>query len=196
MSSSVDFDDLPLVEGFVAGAAAWVVGYVLTAVVVLARLENSELGELSNGVDGGGSSIDLVGWVFFNGHFVETVVEADFLGFGGSSTTSFVGGDGFTPLLYLVPVALLVGSGLAVGRSRGVTDTTEGAVTGVLVVPPYLALSAIGAVLFRVSNEALGASFGGRPELLPAVLLAGVVFPSVFGALGGIIAANTGPGSE
>lgn len=193
-SHSLDPDDLPLVEGCLAGAAAWLPGYVLTAVVVLARFENSELGEVSTDADGG-SSIDFVGWVFFNSHFVETAVEADVLGLGGLSTMSFVGGDGFTPLLYLVSVALLVGSGLALGRSRGVTDTAEGAVTGVLVVPPYLALSAVEAVLFRVSNEALGASFSGQPELLPAVLLAGVVFPSVFGALGGIAAANTGPGS-
>ncbi|MFD1634253.1 hypothetical protein ACOZ4L_00805 [Haloplanus ruber] len=193
MSSSVDTGDLPLVEGVVAGAAAWIVGYLLTALVVLARLDRSELGDISDNV-GGGNSIDFIGWVFFNSHFVGTVVEAGFLGFGGSNTTSFVGGDGFTPLLYLVPVALLIGAGLAVGRARGVAGTTDGAVAGSLVVLPYLALSIIGAMLFRVSTEGLGASFSGRPELLPAVLLAGVVFPAVLGALGGIVAGNTGPG--
>lgn len=194
MSSSVDSDGLPFVEGAIAGAAAWIAGYVLTAVVVLARIEESELGEISDNVGDGGSGIDFIGWVFFNSHFVDTVVEADVLGFGGSSTVSFIGGDGFTPLLYLVPVALLVGSGLAVGRSQGVTETADGAVAGALVVPPYLVLSATGAVLFRVSTETLGASFSGHPELLPAVLLAGVVFPAVFGTIGGIVAANTGPG--
>lgn len=194
MSSSVGSDDLPLIEGAIAGAAAWIVGYVLTALVVLARIEDSTLGEVSDTVGDGGSGIDFIGWVFFNSHFVDTVVEADFLGFGGSSTASFIGGDGFTPLLYLFPVALLVGSGLAVGRSQGVTETPDGAVAGALVVPPYLVLSAVGAVLFRVSTEALGASFSGQPELLPAVLLAGVVYPAVFGAIGGIVAANTGTG--
>ncbi|GAB3311363.1 hypothetical protein EI982_04730 [Haloplanus rallus] len=196
MSPKTDSDDLPLVEGAIAGAAAWIVGYVLTGLLVLVRLEDTELGELSSNLDGGGNGIEFVGWVFFNSHFVQTVVEADFLGFGGSSTTSFVGGDGFTALLYLVPVALLVGAGLAVGRARGVDGTTDGAVAGALVVPPYLVLSAVGAVLFRVSSEGLGASFSGRPELLPAILLAGVVFPAVFGAIGGIVAANTGPGRE
>ncbi len=194
MSSSVDSDDLPLVEGAIAGATAWIVGYVLTALVVLTRIDNSELGEISNTVGDGGSGIDYIGWVFFNSHFADTVVDADFLGFGGSSTVSFIGGDGFTPLLYLVPVALLIGAGVAVGRSVDVTETTDGAVAGALVVPSYLVLSAIGALLFRVSAEAFGASFSGQPELLPSVLLAGIVFPAVFGAIGGIVAANTGTG--
>jgi len=167
---------------------------VLTAVVVLARIENSELGEISGDIGDGGSGIDFVGWVFFNSHFVDTIIAADFLGFGGSSATSFIGGDGFTPLLYLVPVALLVGAGLAVGRSQGVTETAAGAVAGAFVLPSYLALSVVGTLVFRVSTEALGSSFSGQPDLLPSILLAGVVFPAVFGALGGVVAANTGSG--
>lgn len=196
MSPDVDTDSLPFVEGIVAGAAAWIVGFVLTALVVLVRIDESELGEISETVGDGGNTIDFIGWVFFNSHFVDVVVEADFLGFGGSQSVSFIGSDGFTPLLYLVPIALLVAAGLAVSRSQGVTDTAEGAVAGALVVPAYLVLSAVGAVLFRVSTEALGASFSGEPELFPAIVLAGIVVPAVFGALGGILAANTGPGTS
>lgn len=183
-------EGLPVVEGAIAGAVAWIAGYALTALVVLARMSETQLGEISEGT-GGGSGIDFVGWVFFNSHFVDVVVEADVLGLGGSRAVSFIGSDGFTPLLYLVPVALLIGAGLAVGRSLGVTRTVDGVIAGVLVVPAYLVLSAIGAVLFRVSTAALGASFSGQPELLPALLLAGVVFPAVFGAIGGAVAANT-----
>lgn len=158
-------------------------------------MDGSDLGEISDTVGDSGSSIDFIGWVFFNSHFVETITEADFLGFGGSTAVSFIGSDGFTPLLYLIPVALLVGAGLAVGRSKGVTETVDGAVAGVFVLPPYLVLSAIGAVVFRVSTEGLGSSFSGQPELLPAILLAGLVFPAVFGVIGGVIAANTGSGN-
>lgn len=191
MSSNVGPDSPPFVEGAIAGAAAWIVGYVLTAVVVLTRMEGSELGEISEATGDGGSGIEFIGWVFFNSHFVDTVVEADFLGIGGARSVSFIGGDGFTPLLYVIPVALLVGAGIAVAGSGGVSGTTAGAVAGLSVVPPYLVLSALGAVLFRVSTEALGANFSGEPELLSALLLAGVVIPAVFGALGGILAANT-----
>ncbi len=196
MSSDIDADSLPFLEGALAGAAAWIVGFVLTALVVLVRIDDSELGEISENVGDGGSAFEFVGWVFFNSHFVDTIVTADFLGFGGTRSVSFIGGDGFTPLLYLVPIALLVAAGLAVSRSQGVTGTTEGAVAGALVAPAYLVLSAIGAVLFRVSTEALGASFSGEPELLSAIVLAGIVIPAVFGALGGLVAANTGPGTS
>jgi hypothetical protein len=195
MAPDIELDSRSFAVGAIAGAAAWLVGYALTALVVLARIEDSRLGEISGNVDGG-STIDFVGWVFFNGHFVDTVVEAGFLGFGGTQSVSYVGGDGFTPLLYVVPIALLVASGVAVGRSSGVSDTVGGAAAGVLVVPPYLVLSAAGAVVFRVSSEGLGATFSGQPELVPAIVLAGIVLPAVFGSLGGIVAANTGAGNR
>jgi hypothetical protein len=185
-----DTDGLPLVEGAIAGAGAWIAGYVLTAVIVFVRIEDTRLGELSREGETG-SSADFVGWVFFNSHFVDIVVEADVLGFGAARAVSFIGGDGFSPLLYVVPIALLVAAGLAVARSQGVTETADGAVAGALVVPPYLVLCLVGALVFRVSSAGLGASFSGQPELLPAVLLAGLVFPAVFGSLGGIVGANT-----
>lgn len=196
MSPDIEPDSRSFAVGAIAGTAAWIVGYALTALVVITRIEDSELGEISGNLEGGGSTVDFVGWVFFNGHFVDTVVEAGFLGFGGSQSVSFVGGDGFTPLLYVVPIALLVAAGVAVGRSSGVTDTVAGAVVGALVVPPYLVLSAAGAVVFRVSSEGLGATFSGQPELVPAIVLAGIVLPAVFGSLGGIVAANTGAGDR
>ena len=190
MSSSIDTDTLPFVEGAIAGAAAWIIGYVLTALVVLTR-ESSRLGEISDTVGDDASAFEFIGWVFFNSHFVDTVIEAGFLGFGGTSTVSFIGGDGFTPLLYFVPIALLVASGLAIGRSQGVTELPDGAVAGALVVPAYLVLSIAGALVFRVSAEALGATFSAEPDLIPAIILAGVLIPAVFGALGGVVAAVT-----
>lgn len=193
MSPTVDADDLPLKEGAIAGAAAWIAGYVLTALIVLVRIEDSELGDIADSAGDSASGVDFVGWVFFNGHVVDTVIEGSVLGFGGSSAVSFVGGDGFTPLLYLIPVALLVGAGLAVGRFHGVTEVGDGAIVGALVVPPYLALSVVGAVVFRVSAAGGGVQFSGHPELLPAVLVAGVVFPAVCGAIGGIVAALRSP---
>lgn len=190
MSSSIDTDTLPFAEGAIAGAAAWIVGYVLTALVVFTR-ESSRLGEISENVGDNAGAFEFVGWVFFNSHFVDTVIEAGFLGFGGASTVSFIGGDGFPQMLYFIPIALLVASGLAIGRSQGVSEITDGAVSGVLVVPAYLVLSIAGALVFRVSAEALGATFSAEPDFLPAIILAGILIPAVFGAIGGILAAVT-----
>ena len=193
MSATLDASDLPIVPGAIAGLLSWIVGYVLTYLLVASDIRESGLNQLAQAFGDGDATYELVGWVFFNSHLVDAVVEAPFV---GSRTANFVGGeDGFTLLLFAISPVLLVAAGLAVGRSQGVTRADAGAVAGALVVPGYLVLSIVGAVLFRV--EAGGAS--GEPDLLPAILLAGVVYPLVFGAAGGVVAAVTtdeGPASR
>lgn len=185
MSSNIDADSLPLVPGALAGVASWVLGYLLTYLLVSSDLRESGLNQFAQAFGDGDATYELVGWVFFNSHFADTVIDA---GFFGTSTANFVGGeDGFTALLYVIPPALLIAAGLAIARYRGATDVNDGAITGALVVPGYLVLSIIGTFLFRV--EAGGAS--GQPDLLPTILLAGIVFPVVFGAIGGAIASVT-----
>jgi hypothetical protein len=185
MSSNIDADSLPLVPGALAGVASWVLGYLLTYLLVSSDLRESGLNQFAQAFGDGDATYELVGWVFFNSHFADTVIDA---GFFGTSTANFVGGeDGFTALLYVIPPALLIAAGLAIARYRGVTDVNDGAITGALVVPGYLVLSIVGTFLFRV--EAGGAS--GQPDLLPTVLLAGIVFPVVFSAIGGVIASVT-----
>jgi hypothetical protein len=55
---------------------------------------------------------------------------------------------------------------------------------GAAVVPVYLVLSVVGLVLFTVT----AGPATGRPDPLLAILLAGVVYPTVFGAAGGALA--------
>lgn len=185
MSSNIDADSFPLVPGAVAGVAAWLLGYVFTYLLVSTDLRESGLNQFAQAFGNGDATYELVGWVFFNSHFADTLID---VGFFGTSTTNFVGGeDGFTALLYVIPPALILASGLAIGRYQGVTDINDGAIAGALVVPGYLILSVIGTFLFRV--EAAGGS--GQPDLLPAILLAGLVYPVVFGAIGGAIASVT-----
>ena len=123
--------------------------------------------------------------MFYNIHFVNVryVNVSPF-----SPPRNFVGGeDGFTVLLYVLPPLLLFGAGLAVYRYRDIADAAEGAVTGALVLPGYLVLSVVGAFLFEVTvGDASGA-----PALLPAIVLAGLLYPVVFGAAGGAAAAAT-----
>ncbi|MCQ4333809.1 hypothetical protein KM295_10010 [Natronomonas sp. F2-12] len=185
MSPLLDSDSPPFLESASVGAAAWLFGYVFTYLLVATDLESSPLNRLIEAFDGRSVTYELVGWVFYNAHLVD-------ISYTGISIftppRSFIGGDGgFTALLYLVPPALLLVAGLALGRYRGVTEPTGGAITGALVVPGYLVLSVAGVFLFTVSVG--GAS--GAPELLPAVLLAGLVYPAVFGSIGGVLAAVT-----
>lgn len=184
MSASSSDTTPPIVPGAIAGVFAWLVGYVFTYALTGTDLRESGLNAIIEFTGGESAAYELVGWVFFNAHFVDVV----YTGIGQGLPASFVGGEeGFTVLLFLVPPALLFAAGLGLGRYYGVTGPNRGAITGVLVVPGYLVLSVFGAFLFRVS--ALGAT--GEPEFLTAILLAGIIYPLVFGGLGGAVAGMT-----
>lgn len=185
MSASLDTEDLPLVPAAAAGLLAWVLGYAFTYLLVGSEIRESALNRFVEAFEGEPATYELVGWAFYNAHFVDVVYR----GFTGRFLpANYIGGeDGLTPLLYVVPPLLLVAAGLAVGRYRGVTELNDGALAGVLVLPGYLVLAVVGAFLFEVS----AAGTTGRPDLLPAVFLAGLVYPAVFGAVGGVLAAVT-----
>lgn len=185
MSVDGDVADRPLVPAAVAGLAAWVIGYAFTYLLVGTEVRTSALNRFVDAFEGDPATYELVGWVFYNAHFVDIVYD----GLGGRFLpASYVGGEGgFTLLLYAIPPALLVAAGLAIGRYRGVAVAGEGAVTGALVASGYLAVSIVGVFLFEVS----AAGTTGHPDLLAAVVLAGVVYPVVFGAIGGVVAAYT-----
>jgi hypothetical protein len=114
-----------------------------------------------------------VGRLFYNAHFVPTTVP----GLGGPQTENFVAGG--PTLLYLVaPLALLAAGALA-ARAAG----PEPWLAGGLVFAGYLPLAVLGAIGFGygVGDGAVA------PDLVAAVLLAGVVYPVAFGAVGGLV---------
>ncbi|PSQ33178.1 hypothetical protein BRD05_09050 [Halobacteriales archaeon QS_9_70_65] len=184
MSVGRSNDGRPYVAGALTGVLAWVLGYVLIHFLAATELDDSALNAFVEFTEGESATYELVGWVFYNTHFVDVryVNVAPF-----SPPRNFVGGeDGFTVLPYLRPPLLLFGAGLAACRYRGVADTAEGAVTGALVLPGYLVPS-VGVFLFEVTvGDASGA-----PALLPAIVLAALLYPTVFGAAGGVVAAAT-----
>lgn len=188
MSSNIDTDSLPFLEGAVAGVLAWVLGYVFTYLIAGTGVRDSPLNQFLEAFGDGGAVYEVVGWVFFNAHFVDTIVDVQIGIFGSTNAVSFIGGeDGFTPILYVIPVALLFAAGLAMTRYQGLSDVSTGAIAGALVVPGYLLLCLVGAFLFQVD---VGDSSGG-PDILTAIVLAGIVYPAVFGAFGGAVGAAT-----
>ena len=186
-------DALPLVPGAALGALSWIAGLLVTSLVVVPSLSDSTLNRVLEGLDGSLPTLDVVGWAFFNAHVVETVLRGGPL---GESAFSLVGGEnGFTPLLYAVPIALLLAAGLALARYRGVDSPSQGALTGLTVLPGYLVLSVVATFVFEVT--AFGLQVGPDPVL--GALVAGIVYPLLFagagGALGGFLeqrAAHTG----
>ncbi len=179
-----------LLSGTVAGLVTWIVGFVTTYVLVAPNVRESGLNRIIEAFDGEPATYELVGWVFYNAHLVETVIRD--IPLIGSRTTSYIGGEaGFTTVLYIVPVAFLFVAGLGLARYRAVDTPTAGALVGSTVVPGYLLAAVTGVFLFEVT---VGGATGG-PDLLPAVVLAGIVYPLLCagggGAVGGLLEGRT-----
>lgn len=186
MSTNSDGDrQLSLAVGPVGGAVAWLLGYALTFLLAAPDIEDSPIQEIIEVIQGDPATYELVGWTFYNAHFVDTIFRG--IPVFGDVARNFIGGDGFSELLYLVPIGLLLAAGVAVARVQGAAELSEGMVAGVAVVPGYLLLSVVGVFLFEISLEGVR----GGPDVLPAIVLAGIVYPVVFAGIGGVLAALT-----
>jgi hypothetical protein len=176
-------DTSRIVGGAAAGAAAYLLGYLFAYVTQQSAVENQLAGFNLFADLFGGDPIPTwkaIGWVFYNGHFVDTQVPSLV---GGSQLTNLISqaDDGSLTLLFVVPPVLLTVAGLAASRVAGATEPIDGAKAGAFVLAGYLPLAVLGAFLFRYSvGDGTVA-----PDLVTAALLAGAVYPAVFGAVGG-----------
>lgn len=186
MSDQSLSDRTPFVAGAGAGLVAYLLGYLVTYVAQRGSVEERLRGfnfvvELLGGE--GISVWQAVGWLFYNAHLVTTRFEG---GIGGPRSENFVGGDGgATVLLYLLPVVLLLTAGALLARYEGVEEAADGALAGAAVVAGYFPLAVIGRFLFAYDGSV-------APDLVTAILLAGLVYPLALGALGGAAAATFG----
>lgn len=188
---------LPLARGAVAGVAAWLSGYLVAYVwnAQAVREALQGVGFVSRLL--GGDAVPAwkgVAWLYLNAHFVATEIPTVA---GGTQTTNFVTADGggSPALLVLAPVALLL-AGALVARTVGAHepptpgdgDLLAGVKAGAMVTLGYLALSVGAAVL---SAHPIGDTDAAlAPDFVTAILLAGVAYPVVFGALGGVVASS------
>jgi hypothetical protein len=170
--------ETPYLLGLASGVAAWLLGYLVVYLASSGRIRNSIGSQLLNELAGGDATWKLVGWLFFNAHFVDVVLDAPVLGVSTLDLIAQYGGS--ATYLYAVPPALLLAGGLLIGYDAGTEGIGDATVTGFLLVPGYLLLSVAGALLFTVgSGDATAA-----PDLVAAILLAGLVYPALFGAVG------------
>ncbi|WP_418286213.1 transporter [Halorubrum sp. DTA46] len=175
-----------IIVGAVGGTVAYVLGYLFAYVTQRGRVEEQLQGFNFFADLLGGDPIPAwqgVGWLFYNSHFVETEIPSLVGGVRSLSLIAEADGGSLT-LLYAVPPLLLIVAGLAAARVAGAVEPADGARSGAFVVAGYLPLAVIGAFAFRYSvGEGVVA-----PDLITAALLAGVVYPVAFGAIGGAVA--------
>ncbi|WP_224268536.1 transporter [Haloprofundus salinisoli] len=177
------FGALAVAGGALAGAAAYAFGYAVTYALTSSEIRDSGAQQLLELFTGESATWKAVGWVFYNAHFVDTQIPGLF---GVSRAINFVAEvEAFPSVLYVLPPVLLLLAGVGVARSAGVTDAADGAKAGAAVLLGYFALSVAGAFVFAVP---VGQTATAEPDFVAAVLVAGVVYPAVFGTLGGVVA--------
>jgi hypothetical protein len=172
--------------GALVGTAAFVFGYLVThlwqAVNVRESLETYNFfAELF-----GGSAIPTwkaVGWLFYNAHLVPFTYPEG----GGRASADFIAGGDAPTLLYLLPPLLLVVAGFVLTRVANANSTDTGVRAGVGVVAGYVLLAVLGLFVFQHGSG--GDSI--HPQYALGVLVAGVVYPVLFGGLGGLLGAVT-----
>ncbi|WP_053948253.1 hypothetical protein [Halolamina sediminis] len=186
MSTESTTEKLPFGAGAGTGVAAYLLGYLISYVWLSGSIE--ERLEAYNFIADlfGGEPIAVwegVGWMFYNAHFVSTRID----GFGGTQSQNFIAGSdgGSIALLYAVPIVLLLAAGLLTARLADAEAPADGAIAGAAVAIGYFPLALLGRFLFSYQGSA-------APDLVTAILLAGLVYPLVFGAVGGVLGSAVG----
>lgn len=184
-------DRLPLKQGAVFGAASFLVSYIITLVVVAA----TETNEFTDNL------IESAGWMYYNAQFADLEVSISGSGddfalgalFDGITINYVTDTQAFgnvieTPsvVYHLIPVLSLVLFGFLLARYVGVQTTQDGALAGGTIILGSVPLTLIGVFLF--SAEFDGAELS--PVLSDSVLFVGVLFPLIFGAIGGAVSAQ------
>lgn len=166
--------------GGIAGIAAFVAGYLATYLY-----RGQEIREALGGINWfaelvGSDPIPawkVVGWLFFNAHYVSTKVQAGPI---GPRFANFIqGSDANLALLYVFPPVILLVAGFLVAFTLEDSDPVDVVKSAGMVTAGYALAAAAGTVVFRV-----GAS---GPDVVPAILVAGILYPAVFASIGGLL---------
>lgn len=165
------------------GLAAAVVGYLLTYLLTSGPIEDALSLPFDLGPDIATSTV--VGWTFYGMHQVQIATSGSLGGFSGSGTASMAEAGFWQGWYVVVPPLVLAVLGLAVASQAETPDVQTGVLAGGSIVAGYLPVAVLGTFLFTYSSGGENVSFTAAPDLATAVILMGLVYPIVFGALGG-----------
>jgi hypothetical protein len=193
--------DIPWRRAILVGAVAFLVGMGATFGLLMVDASLSDSGDAS-GVDDSESGsedsnepgfLDVMGWLYFNTHFVD--IE------GEDATTSesidlldlvLEDADNTLPtfLYRLIPPGVLLASGYLFTRWVDLARIDlPPAVIGGAVTSGYILIAFFGALAFSWSTMENGQVTEISVPLVDALLIAGIIYPLVFGSLGGYLSA-------
>lgn len=183
--------------GFLAGVVAFVLGFVGTALLSDAR-ESREAVENLLGPDGppGVALSELLpewyhvlSWELLENHQVAISARAGDL-FGGGVASEYI--ETLLPgpsAAQILPPVLLVGAGVLVASRNTHTGPAESTAAGATVAVGYLPGIATIAAVTTFEVTLFGATLVEiEPDVLKAVLIAGISYPVFFGGVGGLCA--------
>ncbi|MXR41574.1 transporter [Halobaculum sp. WSA2] len=174
-----------LLPGTLAGVGAYLLGYLVVYVTQAGAVRERLSGlNFLTSLFGGDpvAAWQGVGWYFYNAHFVATVSPT--FGGGARSSNLLASADAGVGYLYVVPPLALLLAGAAVAMLHEAEEATDGALAALGVVPAYFLLAVVGTVAFAYG---VGDAGSVHPDYVTAALLAGVVYPAVFGGVGGAL---------
>ena len=178
-----------------AGAAAFVASYLLTFLLwtqtALPDPENFDQAidrAFVQSVRDTVPSWKAAGMTLYNAHFVDLTYSTP----SGSSSVNLIdaaGGGLVAFALFVPPLVLLVAGFAAVYVSDVTADLPNAVAAGALVLVGYLLFALVGALLFghteTVEFFGISGQYSLSIPLLSTVIFLGVVYPVVFGGLGG-----------
>ncbi|MDS0476411.1 hypothetical protein [Natrinema sp. 1APR25-10V2] len=172
-----------------AGVLAAVVGYLVTYLLVS--------GEVRDAFGDDVATWKGVAWYFYEAHLVDIQASSQVGSLGGTRTLDLIAqsDSAGAGLLYVLPPLVLVAAGGLLAVRWNATDLGEAVIVGAPVAVGYGAVVGLGALVAEAS--ASGSAFGIEattstgPELLPAIVLGGVLYPLVFATAGAVLAVAT-----
>jgi hypothetical protein len=184
-------DGPPLKEGPIFGVASFVVGYILTLIVVV-------LGEAEEFTE---NLVEATGWIYYNAQFADVKITASSGDQTRSETFNYLTDDTIfsssadaldvpAVVYHLLPVLILIGAGFLLARYANARDASDGALAGSTLALGTVLPALLGTVLFSVEQAGFLGSVEVSPELFTGVLFVGLLFPAVFGAIGGVLGAK------
>lgn len=169
--------------GAVGGVFAYLIGFTITYLLKGRAVSESLSLPFDLGPDV--PTWIVVGWLFHGMHQVNLVATATGAGRTRRELVAVSSFGFWESWLILVPAVVITLVG--VRTALGTTDLQSGALTGASMAAGYLIAVVAGTVLFTYTVSAGGLSVSVAPDLISGVVLAGVLFPAVFGTVGGLL---------
>ncbi|SDJ63622.1 hypothetical protein SAMN05216226_106134 [Halovenus aranensis] len=181
--SESGLDKLPVVDSSVHGVTAYAGGYLATLLLFLVFEGERFIGDVVEGA----------GWLFYNAQFVPVEQRASLAGpvVEDLASINYLTGQGLDAaatssvvvpavVYHAIPVVAYVVAGAALVQSAGVQTPRTGAKLGASMVLGTIILAVGGTFIFEAAGQ-IG------PNRLYGVLLVGVAYPGICGAIGGVL---------